>query len=371
VHAKTFNTAGPCDPDWHYMLPAEDRLAAAGSLIDQASYFVVHAPRQAGKTTAVRSFAERLTREGRFTALWVSCEAAQAAGDDVELGVAAVLGDIDERAQALPEELRPPPLAEVQEVGFLTRLYVYLHRWAQRSPRPLVLFIDEIDALRGNSLISVLRQLLSGFPERPQAFPQSVALIGMRDVRDYRLESSNDESTLGTTSPFNIKAESLTLRDFTAAEVATLCHQHEEATGQVLTPKAKERIHQLTHGQPWLVNAMARQVVEVEVTDRRRAIDESDVERAKERLILRRDTHFDSLSARLREKRVQRVLGPFLAGAAFGSDVSQDDLDFVVDLGLLRFEEGNLVVTNPIYREVIPRNLTVIAEKSIPLERPE
>lgn len=357
MSAKIFNTAGPCDPERHYMLPPEARLETVDALIGQAHYFAIHAPRQAGKTTAVRSFAERLTREGRYTALWLTCERAQAAGDDVEAGVSAVLRDIDERARALPAELQPQSLAEVQEVEPLGRLFVFLHRWAQRSPRPLVLFFDEIDALLGNSLISVLRQLRSGFPERPRGFPQSIALIGLRDVRDYRLENKKDGPSLGTTPPFNIKAESLTLRDFTAAEVASLCQQHEAATGQIFTAGALARIHELTHGQPWLVNALARQVVEVEAPDRSQPIDEKTVERAKARLILRRDPHFDFLADRLRETRVRRVVAPLLTGNFLGAEVSRDDLDYVVELGFLRKLDGNLVVANPILREIIPLTL--------------
>lgn len=368
--AKTFNTAGPCDPRRNYMLPPEGRLARALELIHQESYFVLHAPRQAGKTTGVRAMAARLTEEGRYAALWVSCENAQAAAGDVATGVEAVLQDIAERARALPEELHPPDLAELESVPPLNRLYVYLHRWAERSPRPLVLFFDEFDALLGNSLISVLRQLRSGFPERPAGFPQSVVLVGLRDVRDYRLEAKTDSPTLGTTSPFNIKVESLTLRDFNAEEVATLCRQHQDATGQQFSSGALERIFQLTQGQPWLVNALARQLVEVEVPDRATPIVEQQVDQAKEKLILRRDTHLDSLSERLREPRVRRVLGPFLSGGFFGADVSQDDLQFVVDLGLLRRENSDFVIANPIYREIIPRSLSETLEADIPVSRP-
>jgi hypothetical protein len=71
-------------------------------------------------------------------------------------------------------------------------LYAALEAWAQACPRPLVPFFDEIDALRGQSLISVLRQLRAGFSERPVAFPASVALCGLRDVRNYRAASGGD-----------------------------------------------------------------------------------------------------------------------------------------------------------------------------------
>ena len=99
--------------------------------------------------------------------------------------------------------------------------------------------------MHGDALISVLRQLRSGFDDRPAHFPHSVALIGLRDVRD-----------------FNVKAESVTLSNFTAAEVAELYEQHTEDTGQVFTPEAKTLVWELTRGQPWLVNALARQAVE-------------------------------------------------------------------------------------------------------------
>ena len=55
---RRFNTAGPCLPAWHYMIPAERRLPEAPSLVEQLGYFVVHAPRQTGKTTALRALAE-------------------------------------------------------------------------------------------------------------------------------------------------------------------------------------------------------------------------------------------------------------------------------------------------------------------------
>ena len=55
-----------------------------------------------------------------------------------------------------------------------------------------MLLIDEIDTLIGDTLISVLRQLRAGYVRRPESFPQSVVLCGVRDVRDYRIHSSTE-----------------------------------------------------------------------------------------------------------------------------------------------------------------------------------
>jgi len=179
----------------------------------------------------------------------------------------------------------------------------------------------------------------------------------MRDVRDYKIASGGSDR-LRTSSPFNIKAESLTLGDFTAAQVSALYQQHSDETGQVFTPEALQLAYQLTQGQPWLVNALARQAVEVFAPERRADISPEIIERAKERLIERRDTHLDSLSERLHEERVRRVIQPILAGDEL-IEAPDDDRRFVIDLGLVRrVNGGNLQIANPIYQEVIPRVLT-------------
>jgi hypothetical protein len=348
------------------MLPPERRLPGVRDFIDRYFYFVLHAPRQTGKTTCFEALAHSLTAEGRYTALHATCEKGQPAGGDIERGMQAVLRDIERAARALPAELRPEPLEHFERIEAESRLAEYLAGWCQRSPRPVVLFLDEIDALLDETLLSVLRQLRAGYTHRPERFPQSVALIGLRDVRDYRVRLRPEAESLGTSSPFNIKVESLTLRNFTAEEIGELYGQHTADTGQIFTPEAKALAWELTRGQPWLVNALARQAVEILVPDRTQPIEARHVERAKEILIERRDTHLDSLVDRLREPRVRRVIEPILAGELLSPDVLDDDVEFVEDLGLVARSAG-LEIANPIYREIIPRALTAVLQRSLPL----
>ncbi|HEX4963202.1 MAG TPA: AAA family ATPase [Thermoanaerobaculia bacterium] len=367
--ARFFNTAGPCRPDLHYMLPPERRLPGFRRLIDHQTYFVVHAPRQTGKTTCFRALAQALTAEGSYAALLTSCEVGQAAGGDVERGVAAVLDVLRISAENhLPDPLLPPKADPATPAE--SRLLDLLTRWSRQCPRPVVLFLDEIDALVDDVLISVLRQLRTGYGDRPRSFPQTVALIGLRDVRDYRLKVRPEVQSLGTSSPFNIKVESLTLANFTEDEVAELYGQHTADTGQPFTPEASSRAFELTRGQPWLVNALARQAVEVLVPDRAVPVDAAVIESAKERLIQRQDTHLDSLIERLREPRVQRVIEPLLAGDPLSAGLLADDLRFTIDLGLVVTTPQGLEVANPMYREVIPRALSSLLEQTLPLPRP-
>jgi hypothetical protein len=368
--ARLFNTAGPCKPEDHYMLPPERRIPEVRRFIEEKLYFVIHAPRQVGKTTCFLALADELQREGRYAALYVNIEPAQAAGANVELGISSVLYSIQSAAaRQLPPELQPEPAQSFAAVPPTNRLAESLTRWAERSPLPVVLFVDEIDALLDETLIAVLRQIRGGYPGRPAHFPQSIALIGLRDVRDYKLRVRPDQDSLGSSSPFNIKVESLTIRNFTAEEVAELYEQHHKETGQRFEPEALELAWHLTRGQPWLVNALARQAVEKQVPDRSVPITARDLELAKEALIERRDTHLDSLIERLREPRVRRIIEPIVAGESIFGDRIEDDAAFVEDLGLVERQLGQaLRIANPIYHEVIPRALAFGTQIGIPHE---
>jgi type II secretory pathway predicted ATPase ExeA len=361
---KHFNVGGPCKADIHYMLSASSRLPELRRLIDGQNYFVIHAPRQVGKTTALMQLAQELTAEGRYTALVVSAEPGSAFNDDPSAAELAMLGGWRADAVWLPLELQPPAWPQVEPGA---RVRHALQAWSQTSPRPLAIFIDEIDALQNDTLLTVLRQLRAGYPQRPKAFPWSLGLIGMRDVRDYKVISGGSER-LDTASPFNILTRSLTLSNFTAEEVAALYQQHTTETGQVFTADAVARAYYLTQGQPYLANALAKVAVEELQPDVAQPLTVEEIEQAKEILIQRQETHLNSLAKRLREARVRQVIEPILAGDEV-FEVPEDDRRLVLDLGLVRkVNGGHLEIANPIYREVIPRVLAGSAQDSIARE---
>jgi DNA polymerase III delta prime subunit len=356
---KQFNTAGPCKANIHYMLSPTGRLPQLKTLIDGENYFIIHAPRQVGKTTAMIALAQELTDSGEYTAVMLSVEVGSVFPDEPERAERAILGSWQDGIDIwLPEDLHPPFDPERRET-----IGAFLKSWAKSSPRPLVVFIDEIDSLQNQTLISVLRQLRDGFPRRPQGFPHSVGLIGMRDVRDYKVKSGGSER-LNTSSPFNIKAESLTLSNFTFTDVQNLYEQHTTATGQVFTLGAVQQAYYLTDGQPWLVNALARQATQVLVQDVNEPITAEVINQAKEILIQRQDTHLDSLAERLREERVKAIIEPILAGEDL-PDVPPDDIRYVLDLGLCRDQGQGLEIANPIYKEVLPLVLSYTTRVSI------
>ncbi len=105
---RWFNIAGPCKDDIHYMLSPTVRLPDLEELIQQRSYFVLHAPRQTGKTTAMLALAQQLTDRGNYAAVMVSVEVGSPFNHDPTAAELAILGTWYNTIQVLdapnPEE---------------------------------------------------------------------------------------------------------------------------------------------------------------------------------------------------------------------------------------------------------------------------
>ena len=362
--AKFFNTAGPIKPDIHYNVDPLNRIDIdeIERLISQQKYFILHAPRQTGKTSSLLALRDYLNERGNYVAVYANVEAGQAARNDVLRVVTATTSAIADRLSIVLGDNMPKDLFQEmkQKENADSLLTAYLREICVRLPKPLLLFIDEIDALVGDSLVSVLRQIRAGYDQRPTHFPISIVLCGVRDVRDYRIVLSNQDIITGG-SAFNIKAVSLRLGNFSKEEIHELYMQHTEATGQEFDEACFPMIWEATEGQPWLVNALGYEVT-MEMRENRdrsiRIIPEM-IYKAQERIIYRRDTHIDILIDKLREERVRRVIGPMLANKTDAEEslMPQDDVQYVADLGLITLDKPRRIA-NAIYREVIPRELT-------------
>jgi hypothetical protein len=364
VMKRYFNTTGPCDARRHFMLPPTARLPSVQTLLDREQYFVLHAPRQTGKTTAMRALAEGLRAKG-VAACWATLEASQGV-DEIALAEPIWLTALHRAASRLPEAWHAPDPAPFIGGPAGTRLGAYLTAWARALEVPLVLLLDEADVVSGAAMVSLLRQLREGFMDRGVgSFPTSIALIGMRDLRDY-LVLSKDGRQVNPGSPFNVKAASLTLRNFNADEVGVLLSQHTAETGQPFLPEAVTELARLTDGQPYLVNALADLCVTDLVPDRTEPVTREHIDTARERLILARTTHLDSLAERLKEPRVARIVQATLLGddpRAIPYD--SDDFAYVLDLGLLRRGADGAEAANPLYREILVRQLSSNLQSSL------
>ncbi len=366
---KFFNTAGPVKESLHYLIPFYKRIdwEDIQQLIASEKYFLLHAPRQTGKTSVLLEMMDELNSGDTYHVLYANIEAAQVSRNNVDSGIETVCSVVSRAARLYLKEDRLIEWLRTRgrEVIGEDRLNAMLTYWAEISDRPTVLFLDEADALIGDTLVSLLRQIRSGYNQRPHYFPQSVVLCGLRDIKDYRIHRSDGDIITGG-SAFNIKAESLRLGNFTRREIEVLYAQHTDATSQYFEDEILDEVWQDTSGQPWLVNALAHEMTwkDKNARDRTNPITLQQYWAARERLIQSRATHLDQLADKLSESRVHQTISALLAGEETGLHIPVDDLQYVEDLGLI-VRRPQLSISNRIYKEIIPRELTLSTQVTI------
>ncbi|MDR1537216.1 MAG: AAA-like domain-containing protein [Clostridiales bacterium] len=369
---RIFNIAGPCNPRKHYMIDAMRRLGdEARSLIDSEQYFIIHAARQSGKTTLLLNLTQQLNSAGEYYALYCSLENAEGL-TDAQVGISSIIGALKAALEGNGFPKAASFAAQVDLTNFSNALQRSLTDYCRLLDKPLVLFFDEADCPSGQTLITFLRQLRNGYVSRQlMPFVHSLALVGMRSIRDYRDEYRQPEHTLGSASPFNIAKKSMTMRNFTSDEIAELYVQHTADTGQVFEGEAVELVWRQTQGQPWLVNAIACETVEnITANQYKMTVTAEMVANAVQTLILKRDAHFDSLMTRLKEERVRLVIEPVITGKIGAISRFSDGYNYVKDMGLIRDDRNQVELANPIYTEIIVRTLNWDTQQEIAQSHP-
>ena len=361
---KFFNTAGPVNQEEHYKLDPLHRwdLEEILFLIQQKKYFVLHAPRQTGKTSCMLALQDYLNKIGNYDCIYLNVEAAQTARNDVKEGMTTIVNQLTGSVDKIHKsEL----MSIVKDYSGHKSLGAALQYYSESSDKPVVLLIDEIDALVGDTLVSVLRQLRGSYNDRPDRFPAALILCGVRDIKDYRIHRSDGDIITGG-SCFNIKSESLILGNFSKDDVHKLLMEHTIETGQKFEDGISDYIFDQTDGQPWLVNAIAFELTfkMKENRDHSVLITKDMAVIAVNRIIVSRAVHLDQLADKLKEDRVRRVVLPMILNDS-RIIASDDDRQYCIDLGLVKSSLRGLVIANKIYQEIIPRELSKTQQEDL------
>jgi len=361
---RFFNTTGPCFPWDHYMLPPADRLVGAqlDRYIGDKLYWVLHAPRQTGKTTFLQYWAREINSGDEAVACYVSLERCQ--------GISESERSMPDLCKAVQDyaAFSNLPVPDVKTTAFNSILTEALTNWsALIAPKPLVVLFDEVDVLEGETLVSFLRQLRGGFAYRGVGkFPVSIALVGMRDLKDY-ITIAKGGVAPNPGSPFNIKVDSVLLGNFSGDEVKELFAQRTAETGQQITDEALEYAWEQSQGQPWIINSLfERATMRILKRDDYRTVTREHIEEAREQMILARETHLDSLAVRIQEPAIRKVMESLITGTPDPELTASEGFRICMDLGLVKKERGTPMVANPIYKETLARQLTYSAQDAIP-----
>jgi len=358
---RFFNYSGPSKFEKHYCIPSflrSDNLKfdRIWGLIQQEKYFVLHEQRQSGKTTFMLDLRDKINTTDGMKALYINIEAGQQAWNDIESGIDSFLDEISIQLRETFNWsiLLTKKFKHVSKTKRIEEVLSYISKTFFQQGQNFVLLIDEIDSLVGDTLLTVLRQIRSGYERRPHSFPASIILIGVRDVRDYQIFSDEQKRYVIGGSAFNISAESCRVPRFQKAHTYALGKQHTENTKQIFEGDSIDIIQDVTDGQPWCVNRIFYEATQL-VKDQKLPITPSIIQTAVNNVILSRDSHLINMKSILKETRVRDVIEPILTGGIIEDNAHAE---YVEDLGLIkRDSDGKYTISNSIYSEVIPREL--------------
>lgn len=263
---RYFNTEGACNPKEHYMVKLDDRLVQIRTmLVEKKKYFVINRGRQYGKTTTMKALAKYLGED--YLVLSMDFQKLSARDfeneptfvrsfiDIVKMAMRKV--ELEEKENGL-ELLRD--LADIPVQAGLKELFVNLSGLCRKSPKPVVMMIDEVDSASNNQVfIDFLAQLRGYYLEREEVPTfHSVILAGVYDIKNLKLKL-RPKSEHQYNSPWNIAAKFKIDMNFSAAEISSMLDEYEadHHTGMDI-PEVSAVIYQYTSGYPVLVSAMCK-----------------------------------------------------------------------------------------------------------------
>jgi len=255
---REFNVEGPCYPDLHYMVRREALIQQGLTKVNKGKYFTIFAPRQAGKTTYFLELLREIERKAGANLLpvWITIEGLRNSGADFMKFFKIKLLDRTKNAE-IKKIIEDGKLVEMRDFVLLMR-EIY-----KQTQKRMALVIDEFDALPDDRISETMHLFRSLYHERDVHSLHSLMLVGVRNLSGVVLDHA---------SPFNI-ADELEVPYFVKTEVEDLIGQYEEESGQKFQKKVVAKIYENTLGQPGLVNALCRELVERFCKDRGKPVD--------------------------------------------------------------------------------------------------
>jgi hypothetical protein len=327
------------------MLPPEERLVGAQlhRYIRDKLYWVLHAPLQTGKTTFLQSWMREINVLEEYAVMYLGLREKK----NVTERELLTSGIIEEMA-------KDKILDKSKSCNSIEKIFSDYSKSVY--PQKAIILLDDVDELNDRLLGFLLSSIRSGFNSRSQnTFPSVMLLTGK-----HRIKHPNPDT------PFNILSDEIHLSNFSRENIAHLFAQHTEETGQQITDEALDYVWEQTKGQPWLVNSLfKRATMRILGEDSSETVTIEHIKQARQQIILARETHLDSLAYRLDDAGVKKVIEILISGEANTELADTEAFRQAVDMGLVVVEHSTPQVANPIYREVLARQMTYSTQLAI------
>lgn len=358
---RYFNVTGACESEIHYMVNLLPRLKKIKKLVDRGAYFTINRARQFGKTTTLGAMKNYLQNEY----LVVSMDFQMLSHGDFENESAFVSGFCSELlAWISGNELVPisvqqhlKKLAENKKAD-LGSLFRCISEWCQKSEKPIVLMIDEVDSATNNQIFLDFLAQLRGYyihrKERPTF--QSVILAGVYDVKNIKRKLRPDEEHK-VNSPWNIATDFTIDMSFDISEIAGMLKEYESehSTGMNIQLMA-QLLFDYTSGYPFLVSRLCKLIDEEIVgsagyLDEKNAWTKEGFLEALKCLLSEKNTLFESLIGKLKEypSLKEMLYAVLFHGKPIVYNPDDEAIDMASMFGFIKNRNGNVVIANRIF----------------------
>ncbi len=357
---KRFNITGLCLPNRHYMADVSSKLNIALSMIEQGEYFAINRPRQYGKTTTLNSLTNLLNEKGGYIVLNSSFEGI---GDAIfEEEATFSQGFVEILAKYTSESdtsLAQWLLQEAPRVRSLKLLELFISEFLNKTPKKVVLLIDEVDKSSNNQLfVSFLAMLRNKYLEnhRFKTF-HSVVLSGLHDVKTLKIKLRPD-SEKKLNSPWNIATDFNVDMTLNPQEIKSMLDEYvADKKIETNTEGVAERLFYYTSGYPFLVSKLCKMYdEEILPAKTDNTWTNEDIDKCVKKLIGENNTNFDSLTKNIEE--YQDLYALVYRVAVDGEQIPFNIHNQDIHIGILHgiFRDGNghgLKIHNRIYNEVL------------------
>ena len=350
---RYFNITGCCNPQEHYMVNLDSRLAQIKKKVDRGQYFSINKGRQYGKTTILKALREYLKND--YVAISMDFQFVSTSEFATENSFVKAFARLlwSRYHREMPNEIEEQIKQMKLSLNYVEAdLFVTLSEWCEMSAKPIVLMIDEVDSASNNQVfLDFLAQLRGYYLERTE-FPtfQSVILAGVHDIRNLRQKIRPDAEHKHN-SPWNIASNFDIDMSFSVNDIAGMLMEYENDhhTGMDIA-KLSQLIYDYTSGYPVLVSSICKYMDE-----NQKNWTLENLTFAVKAIIISRIPLFESLINKLEDdQQLCNLLYRLLfQGEKFLFSAYDSAIQSAVMYGFVKNQNGSLEIANRIFETVI------------------
>lgn len=350
---RYFNITGCCNPQEHYMVNLDSRLAQIKKMVDKGQYFSINKGRQYGKTTILKALREYLKND--YVVISMDFQFVSTSEFATENSFVKAFARLlwSRYHREMPNEIEEQIKQMKLSLDYIEAdLFVTLSEWCEMSSKPIVLMIDEVDSASNNQVfLDFLAQLRGYYLERTE-FPtfQSVILAGVHDIRNLRQKIRPDAEHKHN-SPWNIASNFDIDMSFSVNDIAGMLTEYKQDHHTVMDiQKLSQLIYDYTSGYPVLVSSICKYMDE----NQKNWTSENLVSAVKV-IIVSRIPLFESLINKLEDdQQLCNLLYRLLfQGEKFLFSAYDSAIQSAVMYGFVKNQNGSLEIANRIFETVI------------------